>query len=116
LYRLSITDSFCQLKSSCFATELLFTKQTAHSLLLNGLNHVCILSLLLYLNPCIPRRSWLIALTSLLVSTDLVSALIFRRSLPAINGAANIAHKEKCERFCAGVNPFPTSNMSGSFQ
>src|SRR6478672_3841886 len=40
-----------------------------------------------------------------------------RRSLPAIRGAAKIAHKLKCERYSVSViPPLPTSSISGSFQ
>ena len=47
----------------------------------------------------------------------LVSGVILRRSLPAIRGAAKIAHKLKCERYSVLVMPpLPTSSMSGSFQ
>ena len=45
-----------------------------------------------------------------------VVADILARSLPAISGAANIAHMPKCERSSSADIPRPTSSMSGSFQ
>src|SRR4051812_6078904 len=42
---------------------------------------------------------------------------MLRRSFPAINGAARIAHRLKCERYSTSfMPPLPTSSMSGSFQ
>src|SRR5216684_3915773 len=42
---------------------------------------------------------------------------MLRRSLPAIRGAARIAHRLKWERYSMSVMPpLPTSSMSGSFQ
>ena len=45
-----------------------------------------------------------------------VVVLIERMSLPAMSGAANIAHMPKCERSSSADIPLPTSSMSGSFQ
>src|SRR6266446_4470551 len=42
---------------------------------------------------------------------------MLRKSFPAINGAARMHHKLKCERYSVVViPPLPTSSMSGSFQ
>src|SRR5271157_435390 len=42
---------------------------------------------------------------------------MLRRSLPAMSGAARIAHRLKCERYSVSlIPPLPTSSMSGSFQ
>src|SRR6476469_9921084 len=95
----SVTFSAGQLNSIGFETELLLTIQIAQSPSARGLNHVCTLSLLVYRKPWIPKTSWLTAITSLFVRTDLVSSVILLRSLPAINGAASIDHREKCDRF-----------------
>src|ERR1700749_4041982 len=56
-------------------------------------------------------------MTSLLVRISWISGRMSRRSLPAINGAASIAHRLKCERYSVSlILPLPTSSMSGSFQ
>ena len=57
------------------------------------------------------------AMTSLLVRISLISGDMFFKSFPAINGAARIHHRLKCERYSVVVMPpLPTSSMSGSFQ
>src|ERR1700721_4728889 len=57
------------------------------------------------------------AITSRLVKMKAVWGGILERSLPASSGAARIAHKLMWRRFSSRVSlPFPTSNMSGSFQ
>ena len=66
--------------------------------------------------PCLPSGSWSTATTSALVRMALVVALIERMSLPAMSGAARIAHMPKCDRSSSADIPLPTSNMSGSFQ
>src|SRR5208283_2099283 len=64
-----------------------------------------------------PSESWSMEITSLFVRMSRTSFDTFRRSFPAINGAANIAHKEKWARLSLNVRlPFPTSSISGSFQ
>src|SRR5437899_7822781 len=65
--------------------------------------------------PCMPSASWSTATSPLLVRIARVAADAPRRSLPAINGAAIIAHIEKWVRISVSVMPpFPTSSMSGS--
>src|SRR5690349_5448153 len=62
------------------------------------------------------------AMISLLVRIALVESLMLRRSLPAISGAAAIAHRLKWLWYSTSVTGpaplslLPTSSMSGSFQ
>ena len=68
-------------------------------------------------SPSRPSASWSTAITSLLVRMSWISGRMARRSLPAISGAARIAHRLKCERYSTSlIPPLPTSSMSGSFQ
>src|SRR5207247_3485373 len=56
------------------------------------------------------------AVTSGFVRMSRVAGDMDRTSLPAMSGAAMIAHRLKCARYSSSVMPpFPTSSMSGSF-
>src|SRR5256884_4464953 len=54
---------------------------------------------------------------SRLVRIAFVLALMVARLLPAISGAPEIAHRLRCVRFCASLNPGrPAMSMSGSLE
>src|SRR5467141_1483536 len=67
--------------------------------------------------PCTPLASWSTAITSGFIRMALVSSDMLRMSFPASSGAARMAHSAMCVKYSSCfIPPFPTSNMSGSFQ
>src|SRR5664280_3862952 len=67
-------------------------KQTAHSLFFRGFTQTSVLSISLYLNACIPRRSWLTAIISLFVRIPTVEGSAERTSFPMISADASMHH------------------------
>src|SRR5262249_54053878 len=67
--------------------------------------------------PATPMWSWSTAMISRLVRISRVSSFIAATSLPAISGAAMIAHRLNWPRYSVVLMPpLPISSMSGSFQ
>lgn len=71
----------------------------------------------LILEAWIPKESWFIAITSSFPKIFKVSWDMFYKEQPINKGALRIAHKTKWALYSSfDIPPFPTYNISGSFQ
>jgi len=90
---------------SCTASSLSLKKHTAQSPPDNSFDQICLPGCFMKREPCLPSASWSMAMTSGLLRMSRTCSGILRASLPAINGAASMAHRLKCARDSASFRP-----------